>query len=386
MPIVINPRPASWPLIQMPLESAADARALFEVGKQAAVDLSSSTGQGSLLGTASGVMQSRRAWIASDLDNHFLYIGAVHPEWTQPLRSELARLDDEQLGVFALSFETWLPLLHGADDASADLLAAALEERPKIWQREWMLAAIGTPHALALVADFARRHGRAREFENMGVEVLDEGPARWRFVVERLALGKTPFAGTQTELLHQVHPIGLPLEAVAATPNAGEIGWHYLSLDVAALEGGLHEVCGSFREQLHLIGPPLPGGWTLFCNLTDSGKYLIRALQHDQEEQEDEIEEACNDDAGGQGTAQLLHYSDEMHYRNGHILSTPDVYGVVGGPPMGVYPNPRCLSCGRLMFHVLNVSCHIRSYGDGFRSVFVCEKCQLVACQATYWN
>ena len=38
------------------------------------------------------------------------------------------------------------------------------------------------------------------------------------------------------------------------------------------------------------------------------------------------------------------------------------------------------------MFHVVSVQHHIRGYGDGWRSLFVCEDCRLVTCNGTGWN
>jgi hypothetical protein len=73
-------------------------------------------------------------------------------------------------------------------------------------------------------------------------------------------------------------------------------------------------------------------------------------------------------------------------YANGHVLLTPHVVGNVGGPPIGPYLNPKCTGCRRLMFHVLTVEADIRSYGEGFRSLFVCEDCGVAACNATWWN
>jgi hypothetical protein len=37
------------------------------------------------------------------------------------------------------------------------------------------------------------------------------------------------------------------------------------------------------------------------------------------------------------------------------------------------------------MFHVVTVENHVRDYGDGWRSLFVCEDCHTVASNATGW-
>ena len=65
---------------------------------------------------------------------------------------------------------------------------------------------------------------------------------------------------------------------------------------------------------------------------------------------------------------------------------TEGVVGVVGGPPIGLYPNPKCPKCKRSMFHVLNAECGIRAYAEGFLSLFLCEDCGITACNATNWN
>jgi hypothetical protein len=38
------------------------------------------------------------------------------------------------------------------------------------------------------------------------------------------------------------------------------------------------------------------------------------------------------------------------------------------------------------MFHVTTVENHVREYGDGWRSLFICEDCLTIACNATGWN
>ena len=36
--------------------------------------------------------------------------------------------------------------------------------------------------------------------------------------------------------------------------------------------------------------------------------------------------------------------------------------------------------------HLATVEHHVREYGDGFRSLFLCEDCRMAACNATGWN
>ena len=42
--------------------------------------------------------------------------------------------------------------------------------------------------------------------------------------------------------------------------------------------------------------------------------------------------------------ARLKPYDGDLIYCNGHILATPGVVGTVGGPPIGLYPNPPALA------------------------------------------
>jgi hypothetical protein len=82
----------------------------------------------------------------------------------------------------------------------------------------------------------------------------------------------------------------------------------------------------------------------------------------------------------------LRPYGPDLVYSNGHIISTPGVAGTAGGPPIGLYANPACPSCEKLMFHVVTVENYIREHGDGFRSLYLCEDCEKVAVTATGWN
>ena len=86
------------------------------------------------------------------------------------------------------------------------------------------------------------------------------------------------------------------------------------------------------------------------------------------------------------GAVELLPFDDALTYSNQHVFSTPNVIGVVGGPPMGLAPVPDCVECGRLMFHVGYTGHSVREYGDGFRSLFICEDCRVSATVATLWN
>ena len=356
--------------LHMPVKTTADVHALFEEGLKLVHHPSA----------------SHRKNAARDMEDHFFYLGAVPPRHARALQTEFVRLSDEQLEIFSFRFAVWLYLLHGADDACADTLAKALNRRPTNRMRWGMLAAIGTPAALTKLAVFARKHDRTAEFERMGFEIpLNDDPAQPRFTLWRRAIKKVPCAGKRKELRPWPHPIGLPLAAINASPASGKISWHYLSLELAALEG----VPPLAAERLHLVSPPMDMGWTLYCDVRSDGKYETRAIERSERE-ESELDAMLraekNDTSKDRGYAELLPYNSKLTYRNGHTLFTRGVVGNVGGPPIGLYPNPKCITCGRLMFHLLTVTADVRRYGEGNRSLFVCEDCRVIACHATWWN
>lgn len=356
--------------LQMPVETTSDVYALFEVGLQL-------------------VHHPSRAYLTGavrDLEDHFYYLGAVHPEHVRPLQPELARLSDEQLKVFSFTFPTWLYLLHGADDYCIDYLTTVLSQHPKNWVRQQMLAAIGTPAALTNLAALARNYNLTDEFQDMGFEIPPDGsPAEPRFMLWRRAIRRIPFDGSREDLHRSTHPIGLPLADVIDDPTSEAISWHYLSLDLAPLEG----LPTMLTKRLHLVSPPMDIGWTLYCDILKHGKYKVRSIERDErysDESDDLLDEDDNDQPVDLGQAELLPYDHRLTYCNAHTMLTEGVVGDVGGPPIGLYANPKCVECKRLMFHILTVEANIRSYGDGWRSLFVCENCQLVACNATSWN
>jgi hypothetical protein len=156
----------------------------------------------------------------------------------------------------------------------------------------------------------------------------------------------------------------------------------------------------------------------MWFTLADDGKYLEQAVVDDETgrpvvflraasddpairglaRQPDEEEEEEDDDwylegllarereGGSMGMLELRRYDRDLVYSNGHIHCTEGVVGTAGGTPIGLYPNPPCPGCGILMFHVATVEHHVRSYGDGFRSLFICESCRSVCCNASSWN
>ena len=76
--------------LQMPVETPADVDALFEAGLQLVHHPSA----------------SYRQKAVRDLEDHFFYLGAVHPEHALLLQRRLVRLSDEQLKVFSFTFST----------------------------------------------------------------------------------------------------------------------------------------------------------------------------------------------------------------------------------------------------------------------------------------
>ena len=117
----------------------------------------------------------------------------------------------------------------------------------------------------------------------------------------------------------------------------------------------------------------------LFVGPSDVG--LAEDISHELKWLEEQAAEArC-------GGLELRPYGDEHVYCNTHVFTSEGVVGVLGGPPaFGPIAPPTCFRCQRLMFHVLTVTHHVRSYGDGFRRLFSCEECRALATQATLWN
>lgn len=317
----------------------------------------------------------RRARKARDLADHLLWLGAVRPDLAAVLRPSWSRLPAEAITLLGLSLGAWLPLLGGADDVNR--LADALDREP---DGPWlpMLAAIGTPLANDRLADLARRHRLTESLARMGIAVPPHGPAERRFTPSRCAVRKVAYEGTPDSLTGLRHPIGLPLGHVAAEGDEG-VRWHYLSLDLDGLEG----LPPLETDRLHLVGPVQEYGWTLFARIGPDGRYRTQALELDEDEEFGPID---NDAEGELGVAELLPFDDRLVYSNGHVLLTPGVQGTVGGPPLGLYTNPVCPDCGKLMFHVLTADAQIREHGDGFRSLFVCERCGVAACDAAGYN
>lgn len=172
--------------------------------------------------------------------------------------------------------------------------------------------------------------------------------------------------------------MGLPLDRVVRDPGATPVVWHYLSLRIADLPG----MPVWPTEFAHLASPLGSFGWMLSATVGPDGLWSGESVTREFDDLDDEPAA----DSGGAGAVAVRPYDDSLVYANGHVLSTPGVVGVAGGPPIGLYPNPRCRSCDRLMWHVTTVQNYVREYGHGWRSLYLCEDCAVTTCTATNWN
>ncbi|MDQ2715410.1 MAG: hypothetical protein M3Z08_10930, partial [Chloroflexota bacterium] len=328
----------------------------------------------------------------ADIEDHFYYIGAICPQHFRPLQNEVVNLPGQQLTFFNFSFATWLYLLQDAPDSCVEQLMQRLsranEECPS-YVLEMMLAAVGTPAALMAIADYAERAHTQKVFRDLGFWLPgDNKSAEPRFTRHRQAIRFQPVEDTLSpdELAKRTHPVGLPVSFVAEGPAQDVITWHYVTLDLTQIDG----LPATPFSRVHLVSPPHDGMWTLFCAISAQNLYT-QATLHGSEDEDPEMIERLREQAiayqhAGRGEVLLLLYDDQLVYRNGHTQLTVGVHGDVGGPPLGVYENPCCPVCGRLMFHVCTVASTLREYGDGFRSAFLCEECLQVASQAMGWN
>lgn len=359
--------------------------------------------------------EERRDDLTRDLGDHLAFLAGARPELFRPYRDQVLQLPEEDRRHVSVSFGDLVVLMAGASDDSVDHLLRELEAAPDDLLLTWLLASIASDHALRGAAEHARRHGTQGTLQKVGVWVPEEGPARLRFTPTRRAVFKRPLGPGETTRSCR-HPVGLPVEE-AVRRTQGLVTWHYLTLDLRDLPG----VPGVRATRLPLVSPRENWGWTLFLDIDREGgvtpsrveddggedirprlraqsylRHLPRpladlwlALRYGDEEESldfDEMLRAQEREGGGEGKAELRPYDADLVYRNGHIQATEGVVGTAGGPPIGIYAPPSCPSCARLMFHLLSVTHHVRDYGDGFRSLFLCEDCHTAACQATSWN
>ena len=362
--------------LRMPVKTETDVRALFE--------------KALTLSQTSGLLTRDR--YRADIEDHFYYIGAICPHYFRPLQQEVVELSDEQLTFFHFSFSTWLYLLHDAPDSCVEQLLQRLlhtDQNFASYIFEMMLAAIGTPTALAAVAEYAERTHRQHKFSELGFWLPGKGKsAEPRFTRYRSAVRFQPVDATLPphELVQRPHPVGLPITFIAEEPARGMITWHYLTLDLTRIAG----LPPTSFSRIHLVSPPCYVGWTLFCTISPQNIYT-QAHPHISHDEDSETVERLREQAidyqnDGRGELLLLPYDDQLVYRNGHTQLTEGVYGDVGGPPLGLDENPCCPLCKKLMFHVCTVGATLREYDDGFRSLFFCEECMQIASQGMGWN
>jgi hypothetical protein len=360
----------------MPVETEADVSILFEKALSLSQTSSSST----------------RASYRMDIEDHFYYIGAICPHHFRPLQNEVINLPGKQLTFFQFSFPTCLYLLQDASDNCVEQLMQRLylpEQDCSPYTFEWMLAAIGTPAALAAMAEYAERTHQPKVFRDLGFWLPGKGKsAEPRFTRHRSAVYFQPANTTLPldELVKRPHPVGLPISFIARKPAQDMITWHYLTLDLAQIDG----LPPTLFSRIHLVSPPRDWRWTLFCTISPQNLYTeadLRAYEDETPETLKQLQEQAVDYQNDErGEILLLPYDDQLVYSNGHTQSTKGVHGNVGGPPLGLDENPCCPVCEKLMFHVCTVAATLREYGDGFRSAFFCEDCMQTASQAMGWN
>jgi hypothetical protein len=301
----------------------------------------------------------------------------VHPDWIRPHVRELV-----SEGVAAAMGFEWQCLL--MDDVPADHLAeliARMKSDDSSRLATDLLLASRQPEALFAVAERAARDPQAaRESRDLGFDANPAGTLVPRFTIDRMALRLLP----ETTVRGSLHAVGLPLVEVVA-PGEGGIAFHYLSVTPSAMAG-----LPPWQGRAHIVAPRHWPDWTLHGEPDDQGRLRVVALDLGtdrslDEELIDKLDAAAEADQVS-AAVELAAFDDALTYANQHPLLTPNVIGVVGGPPMGLAPAPSCASCGRVMFHIGWTDTHSREYGDGFRSLFICEDCRTSATLATLWN
>jgi hypothetical protein len=309
--------------------------------------------------------------IASDIGDHLMFLAATHPEWFAAYRDAATSLASQ----LPMDLATAAVLLPGVSSGSIDHLCERLAAKPNDWVTMSLLAAARDERGLDELANIVRRAGTEQWTNRLGVHVGETGPAVWRFTPARHAIvAGSPEDGSEPDGF-----IGSSLDEVAGD-SAGAISWHYLSLRTQKIEG----VPKWPRGPIHIVSPRTYW-FTLHCEVDARGRY-IDAVVDDEGEPYDEGLRSIEADPPAPTTAFLHRYDADLVYRNGHVYLSPSVVGDAGGPPVGLYPNPTCPACGILMFHVATILSHIREYGEGFRSAFICESCIRAAVTGTNWN
>src|SRR5262249_7156444 len=137
---------------------------------------------------------------------------------------------------------------------------------------EAMLAAIGTPAALAAMAEYADKTHQQKAFRDLGFWLPKRGKsAEPRFTRRRSAVYFRPVDATLPlhELIKRPHPVGLPVSYIAEKQAQDLIAWHYVTLNLAQIDG----LPPTSFSRIHLVSPPRNSGWTLFCTLSPQNLY-----------------------------------------------------------------------------------------------------------------
>ncbi|MBB3094519.1 hypothetical protein FHR83_002171 [Actinoplanes campanulatus] len=308
------------------------------------------------------------------LGDHFSYLAGTRPDWFRPFQETV--IAGNHLPFWEVVYNDACVLLAGASDRCVETLAGRLRDRWSHYDM-WALAAIGTDAARVVIADLVRAGGDRQDLEDSGIWVPPTGPAEYRFTSQRRAVVLEPgdFPGAD-------NPVGLPVERIVRDPATTPVVWHYASFRLGQIPG----LPPFPAERAHLVAPASACLWTVFADIGADGRYLGEEVRF--ESGDDDPDEDYADDAPGFGVGRVVlrPYGPDLIYSNGNVHSSPGVVGTAGGPPIGLYPNPSCPSCKRLMFHALTVETYIREHGDGFRSLYLCEDCHKVASTATGWN
>ena len=310
-----------------------------------------------------------------EIAEEIAYQCLVHPDWIRPHVAQLVRLG----AVAAMDFEWQCRLMDLAPDALiADLIDGLRGDG--VPEAIDLLLASRHPAAMAEVADIAQRHpGMKTRLRDRGFHLPPEGPAVPRFTTEQCGVKLMPDAPA----VGAAHAVGLPLAAVVA-PGDDRITFHYASLTPAALS-----TVPAWDGQAHIIAVRSFTGWTAFTAADQAGRLSVVDIRFDNDRSLDDLVDVLDDAAvlpQVSAAVELLPYDDQLTYANQHPFVTAGVFGVLGGPPMGLSPAPECPKCAKLMFHVAYVDTSVREYGDGFRSLFICEDCRVSATLATLFN
>lgn len=339
-----------------------------ELDRHEAVDELVSVARGLDQSRISSSMSVRR--LVADIEDHLAFLAIIQPDWFRPFQDEAVT---ELAQVLPMGLDTAALLLRGTSDDAAEVVARRLGEAPTSWTDLTLLAGIGTDFALSRLAEHVRIHPEAEPWVNrLGVHVGAVGIAALRFTAARSAIHRASPSSEASGF------IGLPLEQVTAEPSV--ITWHYLSF-VPSLAHGLPAWPHQF---LHIVSPRTYW-FTLVADVDDRGRY-VNVDVDDGGEPFDVGLFDCERDPPPTSFVVVRPYDGDLVVRNGHILTTPGVCGAIGGPPVGLYPNPVCHGCGVLMFHAATIESGVREYGEGFRSLFYCPDCVTVSVTGTNWN